>query len=253
MTGFCDSSENLMKKTALLIPLFAFTITLGSVSRVQAVDPPSSTAESKYRDDVAKLAAAPAPAPGGILMVGSSIFRKWVNCAKDLAPLPVTNRGFGGSQTRDQLLFFDQIVPSSRANLVVWYCGSNDVNAKKTPEAILQNTKDWIGRTRSALPQARILIVSVIRAPQKRTDGKLPQVDAVNKGLLALSGSLTGVDYIDVNPALETPAGEPVAECFVEDHLHLTPEGYRRMTSVLKPAVEKLWKASAAALVPAGR
>ncbi|NQX00803.1 hypothetical protein HQ447_09090, partial [bacterium] len=199
----------MFKKPGILIPLVFLITTLGSVCRVHAVGPPPPTQESKYHDEVAKLAAAPAPASGGILMVGSSIFRKWVSCARDLAPLPVTNRGFGGSQTRDQLLFFDQIVPSAHASVVVWYCGSNDVNARKSPEAILQNTKEWISRTRSALPQARILLVSVIRAPQKREDGKLPQVDAVNQGLLALSESLKGVDYIDVNPALETAAGAP--------------------------------------------
>lgn len=243
----------MFKKPGILISLVVLTTTLGSLCRVHAVEPPPSIQASKYHDEVAKLAAPPAPAAGGILMVGSSIFRKWTSCSQDLAPLPVTNRGFGGSQTRDQLLFFEQIVPSSRAALVVWYCGSNDVNAKKSPETILQNTKEWIARTRSALPFARILLVSVIRAPQKREDGKLPQVDAVNKGLLALSKSLKGVDYIDVNPALETPAGEPVAECFVEDHLHLTPEGYRRMTAVLKPAIEKRWKAPQAALTPSGR
>ena len=243
----------MFKKPGILIPLVALTTMLGSVCRVHAVEPPPSTQESKYHDEVAKLLAAPAPAPGGVLMVGSSIFRKWASCAQDLAPLPVTNRGFGGSQTGDQLLFFEQIVPSSRASVVVWYCGSNDVNARKSPEAILQNTKEWIARTQSALPHARVLIVSVIRAPQKREDGKLPQVDTVNNGLHALSGSIKGVDYIDVNPALQTPAGEPVAECFVEDHLHLTPEGYRRMTSVLKPVVGKLWNASPAPLVPAAR
>lgn len=243
----------MFKKSRILISLVVLTTTLGAVCRVHAVEPPPSIRESKYHDEVATLAAAPASAPGGILMVGSSIFRKWISCAQDLAPLPVTNRGFGGSQTRDQLLFFEQIVPSSRAAFVVWYCGSNDVNAKKSPEAILQTTKEWIARTRSALPFARILLVSVIRAPQKREDGKLSQVDAVNKGLLALSESLKGVDYLDVNPALETPAGEPVAECYGEDHLHLTPEGYRRMTVVLKPAIEKRWKAPQAALTPSGR
>lgn len=243
----------MFKIPGILIPLVALTTTLGSVCRVHAVEPPPATRESKYLDEVAKLATAPAPASGGILMVGSSIFRKWASCAQDLAPLPVTNRGFGGSQTRDQLLFFDQIVPSSRASVVVWYCGSNDVNAKKSPEAILQNTKEWIDRTRSALPHARILLVSVIRAPQKREDGKLSQVDAVNQGLLALSESLKGVDYIDVNPALETASGAPIAECYVEDHLHLAPAGYRRMTSVLKPAIEKRWKVPPTALTPSGR
>ena len=71
--------------------------------------------------------------------------RQMAKVAIDLAPLPVTNRGFGGSKTEDQLFFFDQIVPSSRASLVIWYCGSNDINATKTPDSILQNTKEWIG------------------------------------------------------------------------------------------------------------
>lgn len=203
-------------------------------------------AKQKYTAEVAKLAAAPAPAPGGILMAGSSIFRKWESCAQDLAPLPVTNRGFGGSRTEDQLFFFDQIVPSSHASLVVWYCGSNDVNGKKTPEEILKNTREWISRTQASLPRSRILIVSVIRAPQKREDGKLPQVDEVNKGLLALPGSIKGVDYIDVNPAMETPAGEPVPECYLPDKLHMTQEGYRRIAAVLKPLIEKNWKAAPA-------
>jgi hypothetical protein len=56
---------------------------------VQGAESSASLAKRKYTADVAKLAAAPAPAPGGILMVGSSIFRKWESCAHDLAPLPV--------------------------------------------------------------------------------------------------------------------------------------------------------------------
>ena len=177
-------------------------------------------------------------------MVGSSIFRKWESCAQDLAPLPVTNRAFGGSQTMDQLFFFDQIVPSSRAALVVWYCGSNDLNDKETPESVIKNTKEWIGRTRESLPKARILLVSVIRAPQKREAGLLTEVDAVNKGFLQLAGSFPDVAYVDVNPALESPGGEPLAKCYVEDKLHLTQEGYRRMTSILRPVMEREWKAS---------
>lgn len=201
-------------------------------------------AERKYTKDVAKLAAAPAPAPGGILMVGSSIFRKWTTAADDLSPLPVTNRGFGGSKTDDQFFFFDQIVPSSQASLVMWYCGSNDLNASRTPDDILKNTKEWISKTQAALPKATILIVSVIRSPQKREKGVLAQLDETNKALIALAKSTPGVLFTDVNPVLESSDGEPVMECYVSDKLHLTPEGYRRMTSVLKPLLEAKWKPS---------
>jgi hypothetical protein len=201
----------------------------------------AAPAKHKYTDDVAKLAAAPAPVPGGILMVGSSIFRKWTNCTEDLAPLPVTNRAFGGSRTKDQLFFFDQIVPSSQAALIVWYCGSNDVKGDVPPGDILKNTKEWITRTQAALPQARVLLVSVIRALQKREDGQLANVDEVNDGLRGMATSIPGVAYVDVNPAMETPSGEAIAGCYAQDKLHLTPEGYRLMNSALRPAIEKEW------------
>jgi len=201
-------------------------------------------AERKYTKEVAKLAAAPAPMPGGILMVGSSIFRKWTTAANDLAPLPVTNRAFGGSKTDDQLFFFDQIVPSSKASLVMWYCGSNDLNASGTPDSILKNTQEWIAKTKAALPKATILIVSVIRSPQKRDKGVLGALDATNKALIKLAKSIPGVLFADVNPALETTSGEPLMAGYVSDKLHLTPEGYRRMTSVLKPVLEAGWKPS---------
>ena len=139
-----------------------------SVQGAESGKPPTKHA---YTDEVARMAAEPAPAPGGILMVGSSIFGRWKSCTNDLAPLPVMNRAFGGSVTGDQLFFFDQIVPSSRASLVVWYCGSNDVYSKQTAEDIVKTTGKWIKRTRAALPQAHILLVSVMRAPQKRESG----------------------------------------------------------------------------------
>lgn len=219
-------------------------------SGMSQAEPAKASAEHHYTADVDKLAAAPSPAPGGILMVGSSIFQRWATCAKDLAPLPVLNRAFGGSIVEDQLYFFDKVVPSSQAALVVWYCGSNDVNLKRTPEAIVKDTRKWVERTQAALPQSRILLVSVIRAPQKREAGMLPQVDAVNSGLKELAGSIPNVAYADVNPSLESPTGEPIAGCYVDDHLHLTPDAYHRISGVLEPVMEKQWKASPAAKQP---
>ena len=196
-------------------------------------------AKNKYEDAVAKFALAPAPALGGVLLVGSSIFRKWTTSSADLAPIPVTNRAFGGSRTGNQLTFFDRVVPSSRAGLVVWYCGSNDIKGGIATAVILDNTKQWIERTRGALPGARILLVSVIRAIQKREDGQLDVVDEVNAGLRKLAETMASVDYVDVNPALESASGEAIPGCYLADKLHLSPDGYRRLVTVLRPAIEK--------------
>lgn len=219
-----------------LLPALCATIALQCPLSAQEHPAP---AKNKYEDAVAKFALAPAPAPGGVLLVGSSIFRKWTTVAADLAPIPVTNRAFGGSRTGNQLTFFDRVVPSSRAGLVVWYCGSNDIKGGIATTVILDNTKQWIERTRGALPGARILLVSVIRAIQKREDGQLDEVDEVNAGLRQLAETIASVDYVDVNPALESASGESIPGCYLADKLHLSPDGYRRLVTVLRPAIEK--------------
>ena len=197
---------------------------------------------NKYTAEVAKFALQPVPAPGGVLLVGSSNFRKWTNAVTDLAPLPVTNRAFGGSQTSHQLMFFDQVVPPCHPGLVVWYCGSNDIKGKKDATSILERTEEWISRVKQMDSAAAVLLVSVIRAPQKHRDGQVAVVDAVNRGYEEIARSKEGVFYVDVNAALQSPTGESRAELYVEDGLHLNGEGYRQMTTLLKPAIEKHWK-----------
>jgi len=87
-----------------------------------------------------------------------------------------------------------------------------------------------------------VLLVSVIRSPQKRRDGQLEAVDAVNRGYEEFSRKKKGIFYVDVNPTLQTPNGEAKAELYLEDGLHFNVEGYHQMITLLKPAIEKYWK-----------
>ncbi len=195
----------------------------------------------KYASEVAKFALQPVPSPGGVLLVGSSIFKRWTNAVSDLAPLPVTNRAFGGSQTSHQLMFFDQVVPPCRPGLIVWYCGSNDIKGKKDAVSILSRTGEWMNKVKQMDPATGILLVSVIRAPQKHRDAQIDVVDAVNRGYKEIARTKEGVFYVDVNPALQSLTGESRAELYVKDGLHLNVEGYHQMTTLLKPAIEKVW------------
>ena len=197
---------------------------------------------NKFSEEVAKFAVLPVPQPGGVLLVGSSIFKRWTTAVHDLAPLPVTNRAFGGSQTSHQLMFFDQVVPPCHPGLIVWYCGSNDIKGKKEPSAVLKRTEEWLAKVVHSDPSARVLLVSVIRSPQKRRDGQSEAVDAVNRGYEEFSKKRERVFYVDVNPALETPAREAKSELYVEDGLHFNFDGYQQMTTLLKPAIERYWK-----------
>ena len=196
---------------------------------------------NKYTAEVDKFASEPIPPPGGVLLVGSSIFKRWTNAVSDLAPFPVTNRAFGGSQTFHQLMFFDQVVSPCRPRLIVWYCGSNDIKGRKDAESILVRTEEWISRVKQIDPATEILLVSAIRAPQKHRDAQIDVVDAVNRGYEEIARTKEGVFYVDVNPALQSLTGESRVELYVKDGLHLNVEGYHQMTTLLKPAIEKVW------------
>lgn len=206
----------------------------------EVVTPTATT--SKFADEVGRFTNLPSPVPGGVLLVGSSTFKRWTNAVSDLAPLPVTNRAFGGSQTSHQLMFFEQVVPPCRPQLIVWYCGSNDIKGKKDPASVLKRTEEWLEKVKQLDPSTQVLLVSIHRCPQKRKDGQLEGVDAVNRGYEELSQRREGVFYVDVNPALESVTGESKAELYVEDGLHLNPSGYEKMATLVKPAIQSHWK-----------
>jgi len=206
----------------------------------EGVTPTATT--SKFADEVGRFANLPSPAPGGVLLVGSSTFKRWTNAVTDLAPLPVTNRAFGGSQTSHQLMFFDQMVSPCRPQLIVWYCGSNDIKGKKDPKEVLVRTEEWLDKVKKLDPSIQVLLVSIHRCPQKRKDGQIEGVDAVNRGYQELSKKREGVFYVDVNSALENVKGESKEELYVADGLHLNIEGYQQMVTLLKPAIEAHWK-----------
>jgi hypothetical protein len=197
---------------------------------------------NKYTAEVDKFASEPIPPPGGVLLVGSSIFKRWTNAVSDLAPFPVTNRAFGGSQTSHQLMFFDQVVSPCRPRLIVWYCGSNDIKGKKDPQSVLKRTEEWLDKVKKLDPSTQVLLVSIHRCPQKRKDGQLEGVDAVNRGYEELSQRREGVFYVDVNPSLESVTGKSKAELYLEDGLHLNPSGYEKMATLVKPAIQSHWK-----------
>jgi hypothetical protein len=170
-----------------------------------------------------------APRKGAILFVGSSIFRKWTHLTEQMAPLPVFNRAFGGSRTAEVLYYMDKIVLPYKPAIIVYYCGSNDINAGEFSE-----------RVRTRLPQTHILYVSINRAPQKKDRWDL--VDSTNALVREYCAAAPRHIFIDVNPVLFDAEGRPRLEMYVSDQLHLTDKAYEEFTAVIKPVVEGVWR-----------
>jgi lysophospholipase L1-like esterase len=184
--------------------------------------------------------AASPPVQGGIVFVGSSIFHRWTDLTKQMAPLPVVNRGIDGTQTADMLRMLDGVVNSHRPKVIAYYCGSNDVSAGESAPAIFDRIRQFVVRVAAALPQTRIVFVSINRAPEKRD--RWDVVDAVNKMVEGLAAQTKNLQYVDVNPALFNRDGTPRVEFFMSDQLHLRPAAYEEFARILKPVLTKAFE-----------
>lgn len=182
------------------------------------------------------------PRKGGILFVGSSIFRQWTAVTEHMAPLPVLNRAFGGSRTGDQLARFDQLVPRYAPKIIVYYCGSNDLKAGASPEdpnAIFARFREFSQRAMAALPGVRLVYVSSTRSPDRVA--RWEHVDHYNALVRAYCLATPHHTFVDINPALVNADGHPRLELYRPDKLHFHPPAYVEFTAIIRPVVERLW------------
>lgn len=191
-------------------------------------------------------AARPFP-PGGILFVGSSIFRQWTNVSEQMAPLPVLNRAFGGSRTGDQLARFDQLVPRYAPRIVVYYCGSNDLKAKPAdaPGVIFGRFREFSERVRTISPETHLVFVTATRSPDRVQLWE--QVDHYNALARAYCVATPRRHFVDLNPALVDASGHPRLDLYKSDKLHFHPPSYEVFAVVIKPVLERLWREVGAA------
>mmetsp|Transcript_35779 Transcript_35779/g.101263 ORF Transcript_35779/g.101263 Transcript_35779/m.101263 type:complete len:216 (-) Transcript_35779:332-979(-) len=198
--------------------------------------------EPRYEEDVQHMLRGPQPPKGGILMVGSSIFREWASAPQDLAPLPVFNRAFGGSQTLDQLDRIRQIVLPLEPRLVVYYCGSNDVNAGVPPANIAANFVEFSQRLHALLPDTHLVYVAIYRSPDKAD--KFDVVNSANEAVSEFCKQNQGHSFVDLNPLLFEADGQtPRYELYRDDMLHFHPHAYSEVFApALRLKLAALWQ-----------
>ena len=176
-------------------------------------------------------------AKGPIVFVGSSIFHRWTQLTTQMAPLPVANIAFDGAVTDDWNRLLEPRVIPMKPKVVVYYCGSNDVDGGDTAAQVVTRIRWFADHLHASLPETRFVFVSVNRAPEKRDRWDL--VDDINRQMRKYAEKNPHVRFVDVNSALANADGSPRMEFFMNDHLHLRPPAYDEFTKILKPVLEK--------------
>lgn len=172
------------------------------------------------------------PPRGATVFIGSSIIRGWTTLEKDMYPLKVINRGFGGSQAEHASYYAGRIVIPYDPGAVVFYEGSNDHANGKTPGMIVSDCRRFVKQVLSALPGTIIFFVSIQPCPARFAKWKSMQ--KTNRLIKKMTQENRDLEYIDISKKMLDSKGRPRAKLFLEDMLHLNNEGYKVWTRVIK-------------------
>ena len=207
-----------MKQTFLLAFFFALLL---SVTQAQIAPPYwSDIVEFKKLDSIQQPPAHP------ILFTGSSSFTRWTDVNSYFPGYVIINRGFGGSTLLDLIRYaYDVIIPYQPKQVII-YCGENDLAYSDSIIAadVVKRFKTLFGIIRLNLPETIINYVSIKPSPS-RINVRDKMIEA-NRQIRLFMKKQRNAGYIDVfNPMLDA-TGNTRAELFLEDSLHMNPEGY---------------------------
>ena len=175
------------------------------------------------------------PAENAILLVGSSSFTKWTDVANYFPDKTIINRGFGGSRLTDLNDYAEDLLNPYQPKQIIIYCGENDFadNDKLKADVVVERFKTFYKKIRAKFPKIEVDYISIKYSPSRE---KLwPQMKEANKKISDFMKKQPNAAFIDITKVMQDENGNVRKDLFVEDMLHMTPEGYRLWTSVMNP------------------
>ena len=158
------------------------------------------------------------------LFTGSSSIRKWDSLSVYFSDYQIINNGFGGSQMSDLLYYADILILKYTPDKVFIYEGDNDLAEEKEINEIIATAKKLVKKLRKEIAGIEIVFISA-KPSLVRWELKNEYL-SLNKALRNYCNSKSFLTYADVWDVMLDMKGEPKAELFVEDGLHLNKEGY---------------------------
>jgi lysophospholipase L1-like esterase len=178
------------------------------------------------------------PPKGVIVFTGSSSITLWDTLEQDMAPLPVINRGFGGSRIHQVAHYVDRIVIPYHPRAVVLFAGTNDISGSKpkTAQQVFDGYLAFVKNVHAVLPETPIHYISITPTPSR---WKLwPIVREANRLIQAHTETDKRLHFIDLTNAILGPDGKPDRDLFRIDRLHPNKRGYAKWAATIKPILQ---------------
>lgn len=177
------------------------------------------------------------PSPDAIVFVGSSTIRFWKTLTKDMSPLPIIQRGFGGSRILDAIYYANRIVIPYQPAAIIVYSGTNDIAGKTSKSAtyVAEKFKEFFETVHKALPDVPIYYIAIIPTPARKNHWST--VREANDLIKTYTTTDKRLHYIDTTAEFLDEDGQPKRELYRWDRIHLSTAGYTILTNAVKPVL----------------
>ena len=177
------------------------------------------------------------PKKGKILFTGSSSIRFWDSLEEDMKPLEVLNRGFGGAQISHIIHHFEDIVKPYNPKAIVFFCGTNDLTALKTPEETMSDFKKFLSLVRNEFGNIKVYVIGIKPTVDRLYLDKEERI--FNNLISSLASDDTYLEYINIWDPMLNQDGTRMPELFIEDGLHMNEKGYEVWTKKVRESLGK--------------
>ncbi|MEO1321730.1 MAG: GDSL-type esterase/lipase family protein [Pseudomonadota bacterium] len=163
------------------------------------------------------------------VFTGSSSIRFWLTLQDDFPDLKPLNRGFGGSEIKDVIGYFDILLTRHQPKEIVFYAGENDLNFGVSPAETARRLEAFMELKTDRLGDAPVYFLA-IKPSFARTADLAAQAET-NTIVEAMADARSDLIYVDIaTPMMD---GETLKPIFISDQLHMNLDGYAIWSEVL--------------------
>jgi lysophospholipase L1-like esterase len=179
-----------------------------------------------------------------LLMVGDSITQGWEGAGKEVwkkyyDKRSAVNLGISADLTQHVLWRLQNgNIEGISPKLAVLMIGTNNANAKHSPDDIVAGVKAIVETLRTKLPQTKVLVLAIFPRGADDKDVKRQANMKANEGIAKLADD-NMVFYLDINDKF-LDSDHKLSKNIMPDLLHPNAKGYEIWAEAMEPTIVKL-------------
>lgn len=176
--------------------------------------------------------------PKTVLFAGSSSVRLWTDIETDMQPYKVLTRGFGGANMGDFTFYCRRLIDPNQCGAIVLFVANDIIGSKydKDPYDVFHLVKISLKQIRHMHPDTPVFWIEITPTPLRFRFWN--KISIVNQLVKEYTEKTDNFYFIQTSHKFIGENGQPKADYFLEDRLHLNQAGYSNWADCIKNALD---------------